>query len=141
MKINKLEFAIAVTFCALVATFVILAAMITLKFFGQNLIFFAFVFFLLGAALLVLTIRAKMDRLLKIFLLLTSGSSVAFFVSLLLHNLVYGFFICIYGPDFWGVTGGDEPVFFIIAVFVCPAIFMIGGVGTAAVFIKKKLRG
>jgi len=141
MKPTRLEFAIVATFCALVATFAILAAMITLKFFGRHLLFIAFVFFLLGAALLALTIRAKMDRLLKIFLLLTSGSAVGFFVSVILHNLVYGFFICIYGKDFWGVTGGDEPVFFILAVFVCPIVFLIGSIGSAVVFIRNKLRG
>ncbi len=139
MKIDKLEIAIVATFCSLAVTFILLAAMITLKFFGQHLLFLAFVFFLLGLLLLVLTIKAKIDRMLKIFLLLTSGSSVAFFVSVILHNLVYGFFICIYGPDFWGVTGGDEPIFFIIAVFVCPVIFMVGLIGTAAVFIRRKL--
>ncbi|MBI2846520.1 MAG: hypothetical protein HYX82_01410 [Chloroflexi bacterium] len=94
--------------------------------------------FLLGLVLLILTLRATIDKTLKKFLLLTSSSSVAIFVSILLHGLVYGLFILLFGEDFWERIGiGDEPFFFLIAVFVCPIAFLVGAVGSIVLRIRR----
>jgi len=73
------------------------------------------------------------------FVVLAGASFVGFFVSVLLHNAVYGLFIHFFGADFWDRIGvGDEPFFFIIALFVCPIGFFVGLVGSVVQFIKKK---
>jgi hypothetical protein len=95
--------------------------------------------FLLGVALIILTLKKKAKGLPKKFLLLTGFSLAGFFIFVLLHNLTYGLLIYIFGQDFWERTGiGDEPVFFILAVIVCPIGLLVGLIGTIVLFIKKK---
>ncbi|MBL7170347.1 MAG: hypothetical protein ISS48_04995 [Candidatus Aenigmarchaeota archaeon] len=97
------------------------------------------VFFLLGVALIVLTLKSKLKGKLKKFLLLTGISSAGFLVSVILHNFVYGLFIVLFDADFWSRIGvSDEPVFLIIAMFVCPIVFLIGVVGSIILFNKKR---
>jgi hypothetical protein len=95
------------------------------------------VFFGLGVALLVLTIRTKAGGILYKFLLLTGAAAVGMPVFAVLHNLVYALFIMWFGADFWG-AGGDEPVFFILATMVCPIGFLVGAIGTIVLAIKNK---
>jgi hypothetical protein len=105
-------------------------------------IFFQFsglLFFALGLTLLILTVRAKLNKIFKRFLLLTSSSAVGVFVSTLLHGIVYGLFILIFGADFWDRIGiGDEPFFFIMAIFVCPVGYLVGIVGSIVLVVKRK---
>jgi MFS family permease len=82
----------------------------------------------LGVTLLVLAARAKLKKMLKAFLLLTGASATGIFVFVLLHNLVYALFIYFLGGGFW--RAGDEPVFFIMALFVCPLAFLVGAIGS-----------
>ncbi len=92
----------------------------------------------LGVTLLVLTVKRKVEGMLKKFLLLTGASAVGFPVFAVLHNLVYALFIYWFGEDFWGASG-DEPVFFILAAIVCPIAFLVGAVGTIVLANKNKL--
>jgi len=55
----------------------------------------------------------------------------AWIVSVLLHNLIYGLFY-----DYFRRTGGDEPVFFILAIFVIPLYFIISLVYTVISRLK-----
>lgn len=97
------------------------------------------IFSLLGLALVILTVKKQATGRLKKFLVLTGASAAGFFISVLLHNLIYGLFIFCFGKDFWTNIGlGDEPFFFIIAIFVCPIAFLIGAVGTIYCLLKKK---
>ena len=84
------------------------------------------VFVLLGMALLFLTVKTKVGGILKKFLLLTGASAVGLPVFVLLHNVVSGLFNI------------EEPVFFIMAIFVCPIGFLVGAVGTIVLAIKSK---
>jgi hypothetical protein len=84
------------------------------------------VFVLLGVALIVLTVKTKVRGMLKGFLLLTGGSAVGLLVFGILHNVVSGLF------------NTEEPVFFILAVIVCPIGFLFGAVGTIVLAIKNK---
>ena len=93
------------------------------------------IFALLGVALIVFTLREKVEGLLKKFLFLTGASSAGLLVSVLLHNAIYGLFIYFFGEDFW--NGGDEPFFFIMAVIVCPIGFLVGAVGSIVLHYKK----
>ena len=96
-------------------------------------------FSLLGAVLIILTIRKKVVGRLKKFLIVTGASATGCFISIFLHNMIYGLFIYCFGEDFWTNIGfGDEPFFFIITIFVCPVAFLIGTVGTIYCLLKKK---
>lgn len=94
-------------------------------------------FFVLGIILLVFTIKQKVKGKLKWFLIMTGASSTAVFPSVILHNLVYGLMIYWFGADVWG-KGGDEPFFFILALVVCPIVFLIGSIGSLILIVKKK---
>ena len=135
-------------FWALVAVFiVIVSAFVAAAFvsaFRGDLFLWVFIisgaaFFLSGIALIVLTVKEKVQGVLKGFLILTGASSVGIFVSVLLHNVVYGLFIYWFGEGFWDRIGlGDEPFFFIMAIFVCPIGFLVGVVGSIVLGIKNK---
>ncbi|MFC1932347.1 hypothetical protein ACFLXU_01785 [Chloroflexota bacterium] len=84
------------------------------------------VFVLLGVALLFLTVKTKVGGILKKFLLLTGASAVGLPVSILLHNVVGRLFNI------------EEPVFFIMAIFVCPIGFLVGMVGSIVLTIRNK---
>jgi len=90
----------------------------------------------LGIVLIILTLKSGIGGKLKKFLILTGASVAGFFVSVVLHNLIYGLFIYFFGKDFWG-PGGDEPVFFILAIVVCPIGFLIGTIGSGVLLVKK----
>ena len=95
--------------------------------------------FFLGAALIFLTLKEKVGGRLKKFLLLTGVSVVGMPVSIILHNLIYGLFIYFFGQDFWeGIGLSDEPVFFIIAIFICPIGFLVGAISSIVLLIKQR---
>jgi hypothetical protein len=56
----------------------------------------------------------------------------AWVLSVVLHNVIYGLFY-----EHFGRTGGDEPVFFILAVFVIPLYFIISLVYTVIRKVSK----
>jgi predicted cobalt transporter CbtA len=92
------------------------------------------VFFGLGIALLVLTIRKQEPGLLKKFLLLTASSTVGLPVFAVLHNLVTA--LLIYSFHF--AEDFDEPVFFTLATIICPLGFLVGAIGTIVIARKNK---
>ena len=97
------------------------------------------IFFLLGAALIFLTLKEKVGGILQKFLLLTGASAVGFLVSILLHNAIYGLFIYFFGTNFWDrISLGDEPVFFIVAIIICPIGFLVGVAGSIVLAIKNR---
>ena len=63
--------------------------------------------------------------MLKKYLWLMGISAGAFVVSVLAHNLISGWF------------GIEEAVFFIIAVFICPAAFLVGALGSIIALIRR----
>lgn len=136
-------------FSALVGVFVVIASMITIPGFRKliqelNMGFWFFIisgttFFFLGLILIFLTVKEKVEGKLKKFLILTGASAAGFFISVLLHNFLYGLFIFLFGTDFWKRIGlEDEPFFFFLAIIVCPLGFLIGVVGSAMLFVKKE---
>ncbi len=99
------------------------------------------IFFLLGLVLTILVFKSKARSKLKKFLLLTGISSAGMFVSIFLHNVIYGVFIYLFGIDIWERIGtGDEPVFFFIALFFCPIGILIGITGSMIMIIKEQKR-
>jgi len=59
----------------------------------------------------------------------------AWVLSVLLHNVIYGLFY-----EHFSRTGGDEPVFFILAIFVIPLYFIISLVYTVIRKVGKLVR-
>ena len=135
-------------FWALLVTFVVMIgispfAALVPAFRGHLLLWFfiilGVVFFLLGLALIVLTVKERVGGMLKKFLILTGASAVGLPVFVLLHNAIYGLFIYWFGADFWDRIGiEDEPFFFIMATVVCPIGFLVGAVGTIVLVMKRK---
>jgi hypothetical protein len=129
------------TFWALVAVFVLIVCFFVITAFGDWLsgsIWFLSpfaLFFLLGVALLVFSLRGSVSGGLKKFFILTGASAAGVLVGIVLHNLIYALFEYFGGADFW--NGGDEFFFFIMAVIVCPLGFLVGVVGTIVLGIKR----
>jgi hypothetical protein len=95
-------------------------------------------FLLLGAVLIYFTLKGKGRGLLKKFLILTGASAVGIPIGVVLHNLVYGVFIYFFGEHFWDRIGmSDEPVFFVLAIVVCPIAFLVGVVGSIVLTVRK----
>ena len=91
------------------------------------------VFLLLGAILIILTLKKKVEGPIKKFLMLTGISSVGFLVFVVLHNLVSGLLSMIFNSEI------EEPVFFILAVIVCPLGFLIGAIGSIMELVRGHL--
>jgi hypothetical protein len=128
------------TFWALVAVFVLSICFFVISAFWDwrsGLWFLSpfALFFLLGIALIIFSLRGSARGGLKKFFLLTGASAAGILVSIALHNLVYGLFEHFAGADFW--NGGDEFFFFTLAVIVCPLGFLVGLVGTIVLGVKK----
>ncbi len=49
---------------------------------------------------------------------------IVWIAAVILHNFIYGLGIYFGGENFWG-PNGDEAFFFIVAIFVIPAYFVI----------------
>ncbi len=80
-------------------------------------------------------------KMLRRFLLVAGIALGAFIISVILHNAIYGLFIHFFGADFWDRTGiGDEPVFFFIAVILCPLAFAVGITGSLVIFVRGLFR-
>jgi hypothetical protein len=90
--------------------------------------------FVLGIILLVLTLKNKVKGIDRFFLLLTGASALGLPVFVILHNLVTALIIKLFNL----VTDFDEPVFFILAVVICPLGFLVGVVGTIVQIFKNK---
>jgi cation transporter-like permease len=100
------------------------------------------IFLLLSVALIVLTMRAGLRGPRRWFLLMTGIAAVAFPACLGLRGAVYTLCIAMFGSDFWERIGrpDGEPVFFVIAIFVCPVVFIVGVIGTLVTHMVAFLR-
>lgn len=136
-------------FLATVVVFLLLIAFIfTQQWIPSSNMYFEYVFFpgiaalsILGIALIILAARTKLQRGLRLALMLTGISAVGMPASAILHNLVYGLFIILFGGEFWErFNGGDEAFFFILALFAFPAVLVISAI-VAAVLFRRATRG
>jgi hypothetical protein len=141
-KKNKIYISTLVVFWILFA-FSILAL---LNIFVMNLIdlfsrvsFYSSAFALpcLGIALIVLAVKANFTKISKAFFILTGASAIGIVLGAVLHNLVYALFIKLFGEGFWAGMG-DEPVFFILSVIVCPIALLVGIIGSIVLIAKKR---
>jgi hypothetical protein len=134
-------------FCSLIGVFIVTMCMIfvpAIQEAEKGPVFFLspfFLFFLLGAVLLFLTVKSKIKGKHRKLLILTGASATGFLVGVILHNLLYALAIITghiiilkYIFEFLHVA------FFILAVVVCPLGFLIGATGSAIIFVKKRRR-
>ncbi|MFC1897757.1 hypothetical protein ACFLX8_04255 [Chloroflexota bacterium] len=91
------------------------------------LFYFVWVAFLVsGIIFLVLTKKGKTKGVLRGFQFLMGASAVGLPLSAVLHNVVSA------------LLNVEEPVFFMMAVFVCPLGFLVGALGTIVINIRRK---
>jgi hypothetical protein len=97
------------------------------------------IFVSLGIALILLTVKGKAVGALRKFLILTGAGAIGIPVSIVLHNVIYGLFVYFFSEGFWGRIGlGDEPVFFVMGIFICPIAFLVGTVGSIVIAIRSQ---
>jgi hypothetical protein len=145
MKIKALQIRNAI-FWALIAIFAVLVSIIFTglgRLWGPKLpstamIYLAITFLALAAVLVALTIKLKEPGIRKLFFILTGASAVAIPICAILHNLVYA--LCVKFGWVFLEKGGDEAVFFILTIFIFPALFVIGVLGSVVLLISVKLR-
>ncbi len=99
----------------------------------------AVIFFIIGVILIVLTIKLRLEKTLRIFLILTGGSAAGFLIFTLLHNFFYG--LSIIAKNIIFLTSIMEALHvtsFIISTWGCPIGFLVGVIGTIFILIKHK---
>ena len=139
-KVNSPSFILKTIFCSLVIVFTSIIVFRRYRFIFSYLIpISVIVVFPLCIALIFLSIREKIDRLLKKFLILTGASAIGIPIGVILHNLFYALFIKLCGTNFWDrISVGDEPFFFILATIICPIAFLVGVIGSMVIFIRRE---
>lgn len=143
-KKNKIYISTLVIFWIVLATAIL--AVLNIYFLNSiELLFNRFLFYFsafalpcLGIALIILAVKAKLTKISKAFFILTGASAVGIIAGGVLHNLVYALFIKLFGENFWAGMG-DEPVFFIFAVIVCPLALLVGITGSIVLIAKKNI--
>lgn len=91
---------------------------------------------LLGVALIILTFKLRDTGAQKIFILMTGCSAVGMPLFAVLHNVVYGLYEVFFGENFW--RGGDEVVFFLLALLVCPILLLVGWIGSVVCLLRSR---
>jgi hypothetical protein len=94
---------------------------------------------ILGIAFIVLISKVKLQKISKVFFILTGSSAIGIPVFGILHNLLFAILIKLFGEEF-GARMGDEPVFFILATIVCPIALLVGITGSIVLITKKKVK-
>lgn len=140
------RYLIPATFCALVGTFVVIASMLFIPVVrellrGSLFLTILATCFLLGVALIVLTLKQKVEGKLKKFLILTGASSAGFFISAVLHNVFYGVGMVVgHITALKYLAEALHVAFFLIAIPICPLAFLIGVVGSAVLLFRERKR-
>ncbi len=89
-----------------------------------------------GIVLILTTVKRKVTGKLKTFQLLAGASALGILVFAVLHNVAFMLGRMWFGESAFG--NGDEPVFFILAVIVCPLGLLVGGIGSIILRIKHR---
>lgn len=98
----------------------------------------ALAFLILGIWLIILAVRQKLDKKLKIFLILMGASSSLVLVSVILHNFFYA--LAIVFKDMVILKAIMEFLyvsFFLMGLLVCPILFLVGVIGSIILIYKK----
>ncbi len=96
---------------------------------------------LLGIVLIFAAVRARVTRVFRRWLILTGVSAVGIPLSAILHNLVYALGLYFFGQEFWGEPGpggGDEPVFFFLAIIVFPLLLIVSSLAGTWIYARRR---
>jgi hypothetical protein len=92
---------------------------------------------ILGAALVVLAARSRLAHGLKAALVITGSSALGIPLCAILHNVVYGLMILVFGEGFWERSNaGDEGFFFILALIVLPIVLLVSAAISAVLLLR-----
>jgi hypothetical protein len=98
--------------------------------------------FVLGLALLILSIRTRPITLLGKYTLLSGASSTGFALFSVLHNAFYALAqLTADSPLLSQAMEVLEVATFILGVLVCPVAFVVGAVGAAVLLIRARKQG
>ena len=93
--------------------------------------------FLLGLALLILSVRWNQRTLLRTFWILAGASTAGFALGGVLHNAFYALAMV---TDKWPILSTAmevlEVAFFLIAILLCPVAFLVGTVGAIVLIVR-----
>jgi hypothetical protein len=94
--------------------------------------------FLLGLALLILSVRWKQRTLLRTFWILAGASTAGSALGSVLHNAFYAL-ATVTGnwPILNGATEVLQVAFFVIATLLCPVAFLVGTVGAIVLILRR----
>ncbi len=95
-----------------------------------GLFILAAIFFLLGIALIFLTIKLKIKGKLRFFLMLIGLSAPSFLIGVILHNFLYALNTIATTNFLKILTEALHVAFFLIALVACPIAFIIGVIGS-----------
>jgi hypothetical protein len=87
---------------------------------------------LLGGVIIFLTIYQYQNYggLFRVFAIMAGIAPLAMIISIILHNLTCALLTKLSGKEV------EEPVFFLIAIFGCPTVFLVGIVGSLIIAIR-----
>ena len=85
---------------------------------------------LLGGVIIFLTIYQNYGGLFRVFAIMAGIAPLAMIISIILHNLTCALLTKLSGKEV------EEPVFFLIAIFGCPAAFLVGVIGSLILAVK-----
>ncbi len=138
---------LTITFWTLILFFLLILGEIFVEaigeFFKGSLFFLVpfIVFSLLGILLVFLVFKQNIQGKLRKYLLLTGISAISFFIFVFLHNVFYGLEVIssniILLKNLMEIL---HVAFFIIALLICPLMFLIGSIGSIIIFIKIKTK-
>ncbi|MBU0898335.1 MAG: hypothetical protein KKB03_00935 [Nanoarchaeota archaeon] len=136
--IQKVFYALIVVFLVLVFYFIVPVPTSAKRMFFPIVAVLAILFFILGAVLIRFTLKSKIEKNLKTFLLLTGFSAVGFLVCTLLHNFFYGLAVITEHIILLKyLMESLHVMFFLVSIIVCPILFLIGMIGGIYKFLKK----
>jgi hypothetical protein len=131
-----------IVFWALVAAFVALVLTVlfpdVLDLFRPVFLSLVALCFLLGLALLILSVRWRQRTLLRAFWMLAGASTMGFALGSVLHNAFYAL-ATVTGQ--WPILHAAMEVlevgFFLIATLLCPVAFLVGTVGAIVLLARR----
>lgn len=89
-----------------------------------------FILALLGGALVFLTLSQGVGGMLRVFLIMAGTAPAAMIISVILHNAVSGLLTALLKRKI------EEAVFFLIAIFGCPAALFVGVIVSITLIIR-----
>ena len=117
-------------------SFVVFSIVVVSLFFARKRVGFPFLAALLftlslsGGTLILLTLEQGVEGTLRIFLMLSGTAPTAMLVSIILHNVISGLLTALLKREF------EEALFFLIALFACPAAFLVGTMGSIVLIVR-----